>query len=69
MPVRGGDLTQSLDQHYFEKSGPDRPGSVVCSRASTLLRVENRCAVADSACVFARMEVQKALTIRYLIWR
>jgi hypothetical protein len=23
MPVRGGDLTQSLDQHYFEKSGPD----------------------------------------------
>ena len=40
MPVRGGDLTQSLDQHYFEKSGPDRPGSVVCSGASTF--VESR---------------------------
>ena len=37
MPVRGGELTQSLDQHYFEERGPDRPGSVVCSGASTVI--------------------------------
>jgi hypothetical protein len=24
MPVRGGELTQSLDQHYFEEGGSDR---------------------------------------------
>jgi hypothetical protein len=24
MPVRGGELTQSLDQHYFEERGADR---------------------------------------------
>ena len=64
MPVRGGELTQSLDKHYFEELGQNRPGSVVCSGASTLSRVENRCAVADGACVFARMEVQAGVTIR-----
>jgi hypothetical protein len=58
MPVRAGDLTQSFDQHYFEKSGWEGPGSVVVRAHRLLLRIENRCAGVDSVCVFTRMEVQ-----------
>ena len=60
MPVRGGHLTQSLDQHYFENVG--QIGQVrSCVRVHRRLkRVEDPCAVADNVCVFARMEEEGA---------
>ena len=58
MPVRGGDCTQATDKHDCEERALNRAmfGRVFeCIDGS---RVENPCAVADSVCVFARVEVE-----------
>jgi hypothetical protein len=58
MPVRGTSFPRSLVSTITnERSQIGQVGS--CARVHRrLLRVDRRCAVADSACVFARMDVR-----------